>query len=319
MERVMEYILTIAKFKSISKAAEHLFISQPALSAIVKKEEKRLGTELFNRQYKPLQLTSAGNIYIRAAKKIKDIEEKMLYDINCKEQNSVRKMTIVSYAFLFTHFLAGFVEDFKSHLPYDIDIELIEKRTEEALPGLQKGIYDFAITTHQRRVKGCSSIPLLKEKVIIAVPKSYAINNYIKKYALSYQDVVAGAANNVNYSSVPISYFADYPFILHVKTKEMYRRARKIFRNSGINPKVVSYMEDFLLMYFVANSGQGIIFMREAMIKYMEPTGKLVFYKINDPATVYNVNVYYRKENENKKEIRAFIDSCKSYWNANHR
>ena len=54
MERVMEYILAIAKFKSVSKAAENLFISQPALSAIVKKEEKRLGVELFDRQYKPL-------------------------------------------------------------------------------------------------------------------------------------------------------------------------------------------------------------------------------------------------------------------------
>lgn len=58
MERVMEYILAIAKFKSVSKAAENLFISQPALSAIVKKEEKRLGVELFDRQYKPLQLTN---------------------------------------------------------------------------------------------------------------------------------------------------------------------------------------------------------------------------------------------------------------------
>lgn len=81
---------------------------------------------------------------------------------------------------MFTHFLANFVEKFKSQLSRDIEIELIEKRTEEALPGIQKGIYDFAITTHQRRVKGCSSVPLLKEKVIIAVPKSYAINSYIK-------------------------------------------------------------------------------------------------------------------------------------------
>ena len=40
MERVMEYILAIAKFKSVSKAAENLFISQPALSAIVKKMKK---------------------------------------------------------------------------------------------------------------------------------------------------------------------------------------------------------------------------------------------------------------------------------------
>lgn len=56
----------------------------------------------------------------------------MLYDLNCKEQNGVRKITIASYAFLFTHFLANFVEKFKSQLSRDIEIELIEKRTEEA-------------------------------------------------------------------------------------------------------------------------------------------------------------------------------------------
>lgn len=318
MERVMEYILTIANTKSVSKAAELLFISQPALSAIVKKEEKRLGVELFNRQFKPLQLTEAGEKYIAAAKKIKEIEEKLLTELNYKEQGKLRKLSIASYAFLFTHFLAKFVQNFKEDNSLDTEIELVEKRTEDALLLLQKGIFDFNITTHQRHVKGCASIPLLKEKVVIAVPKNFAINKYLRKYALTYQDIVNGAANDNCYNSVDISFFADCPFILHVKTKEMYRRARKIFRNAGINPQVISYMEDFLLMYFVASSGQGIIFMREAMIKYMEPSDKLVFYKINDPLTTYNVNVYYRKEDEKKLEIAAFLDYCSAYWQKNY-
>lgn len=318
MERVMEYILTIAKTQSVSKAAEILFISQPALSAIVKKEEKRLGVELFNRQFKPLQLTEAGEKYIAAAKKIKEIEEKLLTELNYKEQGKLRKLSIASYAFLFTHFLAKFIQCFKKDYALDTDIELVEKRTEDALLLLQKGIFDFNITTHQRHVKGCASIPLLKEKVVIAVPKNFAINNYLSKYALNYQDIVNGAANDNRYSSVGISFFADCPFILHVKTKEMYRRARRIFRKGGINPPIVSYMEDFLLMYFVASSGQGIIFMREAMIKYMEPSDKLVFYKINDPITTYNVNVYYRKEDEKKFEIKAFLDYCTAYWQKNY-
>lgn len=318
MERVMEYILTIANTQSVSKAAELLFISQPALSAIVKKEEKRLGVELFNRQFKPLQLTEAGEKYIAAAKKIKEIEEKLLTELNYKEQGKLRKLSIASYAFLFTHFLAKFVQNFKEDNSLDTEIELVEKRTEDALLLLQKGIFDFNITTHQRHVKGCASIPLLKEKVVIAVPKNFAINKYLRKYALTYQDIVNGAANDNCYNSVDISFFADCPFILHVKTKEMYRRARKIFRNAGINPQVISYMEDFLLMYFVASSGQGIIFMREAMIKYMEPSDKLVFYKINDPLTTYNVNVYYRKEDEKKLEIKAFLDYCSAYWQKNY-
>lgn len=43
MEKAMEYILKVHECKSISKAAEQLFISQPALSNIIKKEEDKYG------------------------------------------------------------------------------------------------------------------------------------------------------------------------------------------------------------------------------------------------------------------------------------
>ena len=54
----LEYILVIAREKSISRAAEHLYMSQPALSRFLLKLESRLGVELFirkNRQYLPSQ------------------------------------------------------------------------------------------------------------------------------------------------------------------------------------------------------------------------------------------------------------------------
>ena len=43
------YILAIARHKSISKAAEALFISQPSLSKYLKNLEQQLGTRLFDR------------------------------------------------------------------------------------------------------------------------------------------------------------------------------------------------------------------------------------------------------------------------------
>ena len=52
--RQLRYICTIDKEKSFSKAAQKHFISQPALSAIVKKLEKQLGYELFDRQTSPI-------------------------------------------------------------------------------------------------------------------------------------------------------------------------------------------------------------------------------------------------------------------------
>ena len=68
--REFEYILMIAKEKTISRAAEKLFISQPALSRYLKKTEKKLGINLFESVGKELHLTYAGERYVKAAEQI---------------------------------------------------------------------------------------------------------------------------------------------------------------------------------------------------------------------------------------------------------
>ena len=70
----MEYIYEVYKEKSFSKAAAALFISQPSLSANVKRVENRIGYPIFDRSTKPLQLTEVGKHYIQAVEKVMDIE-----------------------------------------------------------------------------------------------------------------------------------------------------------------------------------------------------------------------------------------------------
>ena len=58
-----EYFLTIAKERSISKAAEKLYLSQPYLSQYLAKLESNLGVTLLDRSRSPLQLTQAGALF----------------------------------------------------------------------------------------------------------------------------------------------------------------------------------------------------------------------------------------------------------------
>ena len=69
----LNYILEVHKMRSISKAAEKLKISQPALSAHIKKIEEALGVPIFDRAVKPIQLTEAGQIYIDYMKDRKSV------------------------------------------------------------------------------------------------------------------------------------------------------------------------------------------------------------------------------------------------------
>lgn len=58
-----DYFLTIVKERSISKAAERLYLSQPYLSQYLAKLEGSLGVVLLDRSHSPLKLTPAGELF----------------------------------------------------------------------------------------------------------------------------------------------------------------------------------------------------------------------------------------------------------------
>ena len=71
MELNMQYIYQVYQDGSFTKAAEKLFLTQPALSMAVRQEEKILGAALFDRSRRPLALTPAGEAYIRTTERVK--------------------------------------------------------------------------------------------------------------------------------------------------------------------------------------------------------------------------------------------------------
>ena len=70
MFRELEYVYAVYQERSFTKAARKLYLSQPAISAMVKKAERKIGTPIFDRSTSPLTLTPAGEYYIRQAEKI---------------------------------------------------------------------------------------------------------------------------------------------------------------------------------------------------------------------------------------------------------
>lgn len=74
MEINMQYIYQVYQDGSFTRAAEKLYLTQPALSMAVRQEEKRLGAALFDRSRRPLTLTPEGEAYIRAVEQVKYLE-----------------------------------------------------------------------------------------------------------------------------------------------------------------------------------------------------------------------------------------------------
>ncbi len=85
----LEYIIALAEEEGISRAAKRLYISQPALSKSLAIMEKKLGTRLFYRERDKITPTSAGAIYIDAARKMLDIRNETMKKIAAMPQPSV--------------------------------------------------------------------------------------------------------------------------------------------------------------------------------------------------------------------------------------
>jgi len=68
--REFQYVIAIAKYQNITKAAESLYIGQPTLSKFLKNLEDELGVSLFRKAGHKYHLTYVGERYLEKAEQI---------------------------------------------------------------------------------------------------------------------------------------------------------------------------------------------------------------------------------------------------------
>lgn len=71
------YFVALDKYKTISKTARKLFITQPALTNYIKRMEEELGVTLVDRTTKPLQFTAYGTIFLKYAEHIVALDDEL--------------------------------------------------------------------------------------------------------------------------------------------------------------------------------------------------------------------------------------------------
>ena len=135
---------TVANTKNITKAAEELMISQPAISKSIKSLEEQLGGQLFIRTKRGVILTDEGKefyTYIsRAMEYISNAENKFTDLINLN--TGTIKIGISST--LTKEFLIPYLEEFHEKYP-NIDIQIVTNLSSELIPKLKNGLIDLII------------------------------------------------------------------------------------------------------------------------------------------------------------------------------
>ena len=126
----MNYVMEVYKEQSFSKAAQNLYISQPALSAAIKKIEKKIGAPLFDRSVSPIQLTECGKEYIRTTEKILDLEDEFAYHVGNLQELRAGHLSLGGTYFFASFIFPPFIEQFRQKYPH-VNLDFYEGSTME--------------------------------------------------------------------------------------------------------------------------------------------------------------------------------------------
>lgn len=137
------YIVAITG--NITKAAEKLYISQPAVTKSIKQLENSLGGALFIRTKKGVTLTEEGKVLLKYVKNILDEAKNAENKFNSLIKLEEGKIHIGASATVSKHFLMPYLEEFHRLYP-NIDIEITNELTTNLVKGLRNGYIDFLVT-----------------------------------------------------------------------------------------------------------------------------------------------------------------------------
>ncbi|MBQ2897737.1 MAG: LysR family transcriptional regulator [Clostridia bacterium] len=301
------YILTIYEEGGFSKAAKQLYISQPSLSASVKRIEDKLSVPLFDRSTSPISLTEAGQEYIRYALEIRQKEqdfERYLSDY----ANMIKGPIKIGGSSLFSSFmLPKMIYEFNSAYPL-VNFKIVEDNTKNLIEKLSLGVLDIIIDNAIINEDTIRSTVCTNETLLLAVPHTLPVNEKLKNFRLTTNDIKDGRHLSNEYD-VSLKHFSDCNFILLNTENDTGSRANILFKKYGFNPKVTLFLDQQVTSYNISCTGMGISFVSDTLIKHTEFEPRLYFYKLLDEETTRKIYFYTKSNHYLSRACQKFIDS----------
>lgn len=302
----MDYVYEVYKEMNFSKAAKNLYISQPSLSAAVKKVEMRLGFPIFDRSTTPIQLTEFGKEYIKAIEVIMDVENgfnNFVNDVNELKSGSISiGGTNLFASYILPPLLSGFTEKY----PF-VDVNLVEASTSELTEKLFSGSLDLIIDNNFMDSSIYEKVFFCEEHLVLTVPRAFASNEKAKEYRMSLKDIKAGRHLEPDCPVVPLDFFKEEPFLFLKSGNDTRIRADKICHNSRFTPKIKLKLDQQITAYNLSSYGMGISFTGDILLSHIYENDNLVYYKLDNRDSTRDVNFYYKRNRYMTRTVREFL------------
>ncbi|MDO4192116.1 MAG: LysR family transcriptional regulator [Erysipelotrichaceae bacterium] len=303
--RDLTYILAVADNKSVTEAANKLYISQPSLSYIISKVEDELGVKLFYRKTNPITLTYAGQLYVETARDIlakMDNLKRQLTEVGVGEKGQI---SIGIPAERAGYMIPKFIWKFHELFP-EMELKLQETRSKEIISGIDKGRILLGILpgSDEDYPANMTCELIYKEKIILTAPEGMIKPEMIVKI------------NEDGIPQVDLKKMKYLPYLLMQQGHYTRKKTDSIFKKAGFVPKnVTEVSSNMTALSLSLNAGLGVTIVPERAIETFADKDKLKFYRYSDEQDTWDVNAVYKKDTYLGKAERELIDIIKDAFN----
>ena len=301
-----KYVYEVYKERSFTKAAQNLYISQPSLSARIKKIDEIIGEPLFDRSITPLQLTEVGKVYIEAAEEITQIEQRVENYINDLAGLKTGNLAVGASTLFAAYVVPSLITQFNQKFP-DVHIQLIEGNTAELEEMLGSNALDFVIDNYHYDSILYNKELYCEENILLAVPKHFAVNEELGMYQLSYKNIKNKNYLSRKYPAVPLGRFADIPFIMLTQGNDTRTRGDRLCRNVGFKPNIVLEFNQQSTAYMASSTQLGATFISDILVSQLPAFENLVYYKLDGEEAKRKVFFYYKTHKYKTRVMEEFI------------
>lgn len=240
----LNYIISIAQHKNMTKAAEKLFVSQSSLSQYLSRLEQNIGSPLFFRAKGELILTPAGELYVNAAKEVVQIKDRLYKNMESLDKRGHISIGVSSQWGI--RLLTAIVPEIKNMFP-SVTIEISETSIREIFTQIMSGKLDFALASCTEILPPEINAEVLEtEEILFGIPASHLFAMRQNKKSIS-QPEFADFIRNDN-------------FILSKKEYATRILAEKLFEEIKIRPDAICETNSMATISNMVANGSGVGF-----------------------------------------------------------
>ncbi|MGP1349408.1 MAG: LysR family transcriptional regulator [Stomatobaculum sp.] len=298
--RELSYVMAIAKYKNITKAAESLYLTQPTLSKFLKSLESDVGQPLFRRLGNKYIPTYAGERYIKRAREILQLKKELDQEMGDIISKNKGVLKIGFPAMRGTYMLPCTLPIFRSLYP-EVRIMIREERSNVLVQLIQEGEIDLAFFNRFESDKNIDYTVMSREELLLVTSKE----NPLCRMGIK--------MSGCKYPHMDLRLLSDQKIIMQVPGQRTRSIVDQLFKGSPAEPNIILETGNIQAEAELAARNFGVCFITETHLKHITCRDKLAFFSVGKPNTTVDFVAAYRTDSYIPYHAQEYMKIVKDF------